>query len=509
MITIYSPSASRELDARCIQAGSTESALITMASTAATTVIRQILGREISDSSRRMNILVVCGPGNNGADGLMIAGMLCDANSITVVIPDASTTVSAGYAYALERLPDSVRCIEHQHARELHGQTFDAVIDALLGTGARRPLSDDYRHLTDFMNSCCSRRIAIDIPTGLDGLTGEIDSGVVRCQHTVTMEGYKPGLLRQSGPEVCGRIHIVSIGAPKELSDSVSDGVVLDSDDVAKLLPVRNKVSSKFDYGHVLVIGGSMGMRGAPSMTAHAALSIGAGMVELVTPSVHPLTPREIMTHTVGCHDDGTISSDSYDAILRRCARATVVAIGPGMGSNPATVTMMAKVIDAIPSNVTIVLDADGLRCLPFISPRDGNLILTPHLGELARILNTSRETIVTSYVEHAKSIATAHNAVVHIKHVPPATCTREHVSYLQRGNPALATAGAGDILTGIIAGLAAQGMQAYDAARCGAWLHASAADEIVTSTHKVSIIATDLIDVSARLRGELTASRS
>ncbi|MFM8771157.1 MAG: NAD(P)H-hydrate dehydratase [Candidatus Kapaibacterium sp.] len=508
MIRIYSPSASRELDARCIEAGITESALITMASTAAAEEIRQILGQHASDSSPRRNILVVCGPGNNGADGLMIAGMLSDANSVTVVIPNASSAVSAGYSFALEHLPDDVRRVDHQHAQDLHYQAFDTVIDALLGTGARQPLSDEFRRLTGIMNTCSSQRIAIDIPTGLDGLTGEIDLGVARCHHTVTMEGLKPGMLRLQGPDVCGRVHVVSIGVPDVLSESASDGAVLESDDIAKLLPVRTRVSSKFDYGHVLVIGGSLGMRGAPSMTAHAALSIGAGMVELVTPSVHPLTPREVMTHTVGCQSDGTMSSDSFDAIMRRCTRATVIAIGPGLGSNPSTISMMSKVIDAIPKNVTVVLDADGLRCLSMISPHRGNMILTPHLGELARILNTSREMIARDYVEHATSIATAHNAVVHIKHVPPATCTPGHVTYLQKGNPALATAGSGDVLTGIIAGLSAQGMSAYDAARCGAWLHASAADEIVRSTQKVSIMATDLIEGAANLRGELTASR-
>lgn len=480
-----------------------------MASAAAAEEIRSILAHRASEASAGLKILVVCGPGNNGADGLMIAGMLSDISTVTVVVPNTSSTVSAGYSLALQRLPECVQRVEHQHAQDLSGQTFDAMIDALLGTGARKPLSAEYRRLTAIMNACCALRIAVDIPTGLDGLTGEIDPGVVTCQHTVTMEGLKPGMLRQHGPDVCGRVHVALIGAPQELSESASDGAVLEPDDVATSLPVRDRVSSKFDYGHVLVLGGSMGMRGAPSMTAHAALSIGAGMVELVTPSVHPLTPREVMTHTVGHHDDGTISTDAYDAIIRRITRATVVAIGPGMGSNPATVAMMAKVIDAIPQNVVIVLDADGLRCLPMISPHRGNLILTPHLGELARVLNSSREQIGSSYVEHAQSLAQQHSAVVHIKHVPSATCTGKHVTYLQRGNPSLATAGAGDVLTGIIAGLAAQGMQAYDAARCGAWLHASAADEIVHSTKKISIMATDLIDVAARLRGVLTVSRS
>lgn len=509
MIRIYSPLASRELDARCIQAGISESALITMASMAAGEEIRSILAHCSSETSSGLKILVVCGPGNNGADGLMIARMLSNVSTVTVVVPNTSSTVSAGFAFALQHIPESVIRVDHQHALDLDIQDYDAVIDALLGTGARTPLSEDYRRLTMIMNAISAQRIAVDIPTGLDGLTGEIDGGVVHCEHTVTMEGLKPGMLRQHGPDVCGRIHVASIGAPQELSESASDGVVLETDDVAGMLPVRTRVSSKFDYGHVLVIGGSLGMRGAPSMSAHAALSIGAGMVELVAPSVHPLTPREVMTHTVGHHDDGTVSTDAYDGIIRRLARATVVAIGPGMGSNPATIAMMAKVIEVIPQSVVIVLDADGLRCLPMISPHRGNLILTPHLGELARILNSSREQIGSSYVEHAQSLAREHSAVVHIKHVPPATCTGEHVTYLQRGNPALATAGAGDVLTGIIAGLAAQGMQAYDAARCGAWLHASAADELVRSTKKISIMATDLIDVAARLRGQLTVSRS
>lgn len=509
MIKVFSPEASRQLDAACIGAGTSEQDLIAHASSAAAERIESILSHVAACAGAPLHIVIVCGNGNNGADGLTIAAILGARHRVTVICPEDPSAGSPGYLHARRSLPVDVSVITHGMASEvLHGQA-NVIIDALLGTGSRLPLSDTYRHLVGLMNHARGLRIAIDIPTGLDALTGQTDVAAVRCDHTVTMEGLKPGLLRADGQDLCGRVHIVEIGAPARLSEQLADGAVLDEGDLACMLPIRRRVSSKFDYGHVVVIGGSLGMRGAPSMTAHAAIALGAGMVELITPSVHPLTPREVMTTSVAHHEDGTIAAESQAVIADRLRRATVIALGPGLGANARTASMLAELIDDVSDGRTIVLDADGLRCLPLLQRLPEQLIMTPHLGELARLLDRKRSEIAMSYVEHAQATAGKYAAVVHIKHVPAATCRATHATYLQRGSPAMASAGSGDVLTGIIAGLAAQHMSTYDAARCGAWLHADAGDQIVAYTSKTSIMATELIEAAARRRGELTASGS
>ncbi len=505
---MYSPRASQLLDLACIEAGISEQRLIQQASTSASAILREILQDVERQCNMKPRLVFFCGPGNNGADGLTMASMLTSEYEVVVVQPSQDGRRSPGNMQACASLAPQVRKISLHEFAELNLQKHDVIIDALLGCGATLPLRDAIREHTRVVKESRADVVAIDIPTGLDALTGEVDPDGVVCSHSISMAGPKPGMLRGLGRAYCGRVHVADIGAPETLTERMSDGCILDEVDLSMMLPTRTASSSKFDYGHVTVIGGSLGMRGAPSMTAHAAIALGAGMVELLTPSVHPLTPREIMTWTLPHHDDGTISHDSLTIISERLRRATVVALGPGLGSNPRTIAMLSEVIGRLPSHVTLVLDADGLRCLASIDTVGCRLVLTPHMGELARLLGKSREDLAVNYVEHAQALAKRYDAIVHIKHVPPTTVTSSHATYLQRGNAALASAGAGDVLTGIVTSLVAQGMTAYDAARCGAWLHADAADTLVGMYGKTSIMATELIEPAARRRGLLTASR-
>jgi NAD(P)H-hydrate epimerase len=508
MIKIFSPHASRSLDDECIASGMTEGELIASASSAAASIIVQILSSEFPDQSS-LRIVIACGHGNNGADGLMIASALSSLHDVTVVCPPLDATVSSGYAYAFSRLTDRVRICFYADLADLSAQRIEVIIDAVLGSGSRIPLLEAASVVTAQLNAISALRIAIDLPTGLDAMTGSIDRHVVSCHHTIAMEGYKPGHIRGSGPEVSGRLHVAQIGAPPQLSDDICDGSILDESDISSILPMRRRVSSKFDYGHVIVIGGTLGMRGAPSMSAHAALAIGAGLVDLATVSVHPLTPREIMTTTLPYQDDGSIAAEAIDTIMARVRRANVVALGPGLGMNHRTISMLAEVIESMSIQQTLVLDADGLRCLPLVKSRKCSMIITPHLGELARLMDVDRTSIEPSYAEHAAHVAEAYDCVVHIKHVPAATIFRRHTTYLLRGNPAMATAGAGDVLTGVISGLCAQGMAPFDAARAGAWLHAAAGDALVARTGAASLMATDLIPAVAHTRAGLTADRN
>jgi NAD(P)H-hydrate epimerase len=508
MIRLYTPEASRRLDAECLLSGISEADLIDQASASCAEVVRHILSSTISHADR-VSLLIVCGPGNNGADGLTVARLLSQTCNVTVAVPLDSANLSEGHRQARERLPRSMRIIRYDEVDVMRTLRPDAVIDAIFGSGARLPLDPTMGELTTAINSIDAPLISIDIPTGLDATTGKTDRNVVRCQHTIAMEGLKPGHLRADGPDVCGTVHVTPIGAPSELTAHFSDGAVLDQTDIAAMLPARSRRSTKFDHGHVLVVGGTLGMRGAPSMTAHAALAIGAGLVDLAAASIHPLTPREVMTTALPYTDDGSIAVEAIDVLRRRMERSTVVAIGPGLGSDHRTIAMLAELIESISAACTLVLDADGLRCLPLVTKRVCQLIITPHMGELARLIGKERQQIELSYVEHAQRAAADYDCIVHIKHVPAATVTPAYATYLQCGNPAMATAGSGDVLTGIIAGLCAQGMPAYDAARCGAWLHATAGDESALRTGKVSLMATELIEAAALVRADVMAAQT
>jgi NAD(P)H-hydrate epimerase len=316
---------------------------------------------------------------------------------------------------------------------------------------------------------------------------------VVHADHTITMQAEKVGMIRGSGPLVCGAIHVVDIGIPADVLRDTCQQTEVSHADILDLLPRRLSHSSKFDYGRVAVIGGTLGMRGAPSLAAEAAISLGAGIVDLVSPAIHPLTPREIITHHVAHHSDGTISVNAHDEILEVLSRATAVAVGPGIGSNPATLEMIAHCIASLDPDVPVIIDADALRAASSILPRN-NTIITPHMGEFSRILNQPRRELESLFVEHAQLYARNNGCIVHLKNVPSVTTTGSQTTYLRRGTPAMATAGSGDVLTGIIAAFVAQGCSPYDAARLGAYVHACAGEEIQKTTGYRSVLAHELI---------------
>jgi hydroxyethylthiazole kinase-like uncharacterized protein yjeF len=275
--------------------------------------------------------------------------------------------------------------------------------------------------------------------------------------------------------------------------------------DIRELLPPRHPATSKFDYGRVAVIGGTKSMRGAPSLTSNAAIALGAGIVDLITPSTHPLTPREVIAHEMAAHDDGTIHEGAASHIEKLLSRATVVAIGPGLGDNSETIEMLSMCIDNLRPEVPVVIDADGLRCLPLSKARQG-LIITPHMGEFARLLARDRTELELSYVERAKEYAQQHGMIVHVKHVPSVTTDGNNTAYLLAGTPAMATAGAGDVLTGIIAALLAQHVSPFHAARVGAWLHAKAGENIVQATGRRSLMAHELISSARHILSEINS---
>ncbi len=474
-----------------------ETDLMEMAARAAYTKLCDIIDRYVPTCR---SIIVVCGNGNNGGDGFCLARMLSSAFSVQVVWGGSKDALSLSAKHNYLLLPANVATSE---VGTISTWDADLVIDAVLGVGARLPLREPAKGMIAFINQLGRPIVSIDVPSGLDARNGTTDDVFVHADHTITFEREKVGMIRSKGTACCGQVHVVSFGVPEELLRTTCSASVLELADVPVLLPSREPRSSKFDYGRVVVIGGTTSMRGAPSLAAHAALALGAGIVDLVAPAIHPLTPREIITHEIGSHADGTLSDEepgTLDAIL---ARATALAIGPGLGGNMRTIQLIAECVNRLDPCIPLIIDADGLRCLPLLQERH-NTILTPHMGEFSRILGVPREQLENDYVERAEALARDRDFIVHVKHVPSITTDGTSTTYLRAGSPAMSTAGSGDVLTGIMAAFVAQGCSAFDAARLGAFVHASAGDHLSKHEGRRSLMAHELISAARQIVGTM-----
>ncbi len=472
--------------------------LMDRASEAAHQEILRIIDQQYPTARR---ICVVCGNGNNGGDGFCLARMLAERFDVRVIWSGSIDALTQAARHNCDRLPGTVKMQTPAESVDHH---VDLVVDAVLGVGGRLPLRQAAVDLITCARMINAPVIAIDLPSGVDALTGECSEYVVPASHTITMVARKVGMLIGNAPLVCGTVHTVDIGIPFELLSARSKSHVLSERDVASRFQPRERQTSKFDYGRLVVIGGTRSMPGAPSLTAHAAISIGAGIVDLAAPAIHPLTPREIMTHKLPSNTEGSIDTSAQEILEHLLSRATAVAVGPGLGSNRQSIEMISRVLTRLDNTIPIVLDADGLRCLKFL-PQDRSMVITPHMGEFARILQTERSTMETTYVKIAQDYAREHNLVLHLKNVPSITTDGRHTTFLTRGTPAMATAGSGDVLTGLIAGLLAQNLPPIEAARCGAWLHAVGGEHIVQKTGRRTLMAHELIGASRDVLAAIT----
>lgn len=490
MLHVLTPQGSKAIDAACIEQGISGAELMETAAGNAAEVVR----REVDPGTQ---ILIACGGGNNGGDGFAMAHMLSDSYEITVVT-DAN--------------PEHMSSEARDHALKAHectrvigwseldpGAHFDVVIDALIGVGGSARLRDPLPNRLRILNAFNALRVAVDVPTGLDALTGAVHEDAFRANLTITMEGPKAGFFAVKARPIVGEVVVVGIGAPSQITATLAVAQVLEDTDIRRLLPPRPLNVNKFDVGRVLVIGGSLGMRGAPSMTSEAVMRSGAGLCILATPSVHPLTPREVMTEVLPMTPEGWMSTDARGQLQAQLDRATVVAVGPGLGTDGTMQRMLADLLNDLDPAVPLVIDADGLRLVPMLQRDLSHVILTPHEGEFRRLVE-SLPTHADRPMVHPADVATALGCVVHRKGVPSVTTDGHRAVWTVVGNPGMATAGSGDVLTGIIAGLAAQGLVPFRAAALGAYLHARAGDIAAERTSQEYIVAGDIIDALADL---------
>lgn len=481
-------------------------------------VLMETAGRGVADAlerhwgpARGRRVLVLCGPGHNGGDGFVVARVL-HARGADVRVVALRDTDLPGDAAANLRLLREVAA----HADRLRVEVRDTpeglspyepewAVDALLGigvTGALRPPVDTF---TRWLRGTTARIAAVDVPSGLDSTSGRAADGTVRATLTVTMAARKPGLLFRDGPAHAGHVEVVDIGVPPHVAAwaAAQPGSAWRSTDeaVRALVPPRAADAHKYTAGRVLVVAGSHTFPAAAAMAGLAAARAGAGAVTVAAPA----RAREILAHrlvevmSVPLPETaaGTLARAALDPLLERAARADALVVGPGLGRDPETQALLHELLPRL--TVPLVLDADGLSAFAghtelLARHANGRWVLTPHLGELARL--TGQDDLeAEDRIPLAATWATRWNAVLVVKGMPSVVGTPGGPTLVSAPTtPALATAGTGDVLAGTIAALLAQGLEPAAAALAALHLGGRAAERF-TARHAVrSMRAMDLL---------------
>ncbi len=454
------------------------------------------LARVCAERAPRDPIVVVIGKGNNAGDGLVCARHLrAEGREVEVLALFAPEELSGDARINLERLPGER---PKPFAQErLRGAAL--ICDALLGTGARGAPRPPFDAAIAAINDSGVPIVACDVPSGVDATTGEVPGAAVRAQATATFHASKVGLHVRPGAEHAGEVVEIEIGIARDAPRPQHCGLI--SEEVARLYPPRSRYGHKFRSGFVLVVGGSVGLTGAPALAALAAQRAGAGYVQLALPaSLRDVVDARLLEQMCLAFPerDGAHDPASVDRLRELAARVGCVALGPGLGRTEAAIAFARAAAAALP--VPIVLDADGLGAhageLELLAGRSAPTVLTPHEGELARLLAVDVEEVRAHRLRSAREAARRAQAICLLKGDDTLVALPDgRVAISAGGSPALATAGTGDVLTGIIAAFIARGMEPL-AATCFAVLaHARAGAAAARRLGADHVIARDVID--------------
>lgn len=471
-------------------------------------------------SPRAQQIGIVCGKGNNGGDGFVAARKLHEAGKqVSVVLLADAAEVKGDAAQMLERMP--VRPATVKSEAELNGDAAracfasDLLLDCVLGTGFKPPVQGLYAAAIERMNAAKAPVIAVDIPSGADSdsyLPAYAAPGAgaayvghpehLRCRVDAIVTFTAPRPAHVFGDLTRGEIVVAPIGSPGEAIQSSLNLDVIAWPDIESCFALRKPDAHKGSFGHVLVIGGSVGKSGAAAMAGMGALRVGAGLSTVATPrSVLPQVAGfapELMTEPLAETETGTIAAGQYGRVEAAMKAATVVAIGPGISRNPETVQFIHNAVAGC--KLPLIVDADGLNafegCAEKLNGSKRPLVVTPHPGEMSRLTGLSTKDIQQDRIGVARKFATAHECIVVLKgHRTLVAEPDGHVWVNMTGNPGMATGGTGDVLTGFIAGMVAQFPNEMVKAVCAAvWLHGHAGDRAAASGSEQALTATDLL---------------
>lgn len=453
----------------------------------------------------QQRVVIVCGKGNNGGDGMVVARQLWTRlrpRELHVVLACAPEELR-GEAAENYRMLETVGCpVAFRIEPAMRAATL--VLDALLGTGLKGPVSGAMQEWIREINTGFpqARIVAVDIPSGLESDSAETPSESVQAHYTVTFTAPKVGQILAPNCRRVGRLRIAPIGSPPELYEG-DDSIYLElaeAGQFSRLFAPRAPWSHKGDFGNVLVIGGSRGKSGAATMTGLAALRVGAGLVTVASAaSAIPVIAAhgpELMTEPLEETDTGAPAEAAFARLAALAENKDVLAVGPGLGTHPETFALVRRLIEELPH--PMVIDADGLNALAGVELRDSGLtrILTPHPGEMARLTGLTTPQVQADRVNLARNYALRQGVVLLLKGYRTLTASPDgRVRVNPTGGPGLASGGSGDILTGAIAGLLAQFPDDPAlAAAAGAYLHGLAGDLGAANLGEQALVATDLL---------------
>ena len=432
-------------------------------------------------------IAVICGGGNNGGDGYVVARLARQAGLEVQVLTLADPETLRGNAQTAWR-DASAAAVSIQPFNAVALKGVDLLVDAILGTGLERPVSGTWREAIEALNAHPADLFALDIPSGLHADTGAILGVAIQAAATMTFIGLKQGLFTGQGPACCGEINFADLDVPPDIYPALHPASWrYAGEDLPTLLPRRPRSAHKGYFGHVLVIGGELGLAGAARMAGEAAARCGAGLISVATRAAHAglqaAVRPELMFHGVEQPNDLAPLLD----------RATVIAIGPGLGRSDWGRVMLHA---ALSSDKPLVVDADGLNLLAIEPAFRENWILTPHPGEAARLLKMTPMEVETDRFAAVEDLALRYGGVAVLKGAGSLVASREEgqVALCTAGNPGMASGGMGDVLTGVIAALVAQGLPLFAAAKAGVYLHGLAGDQAALAGGERGLLATDLL---------------
>jgi NAD(P)H-hydrate epimerase len=519
MMKIVTSAEMRLLEQQCQDGGLSTDALMENAGRAVALAVERLLG----DGGSR-SIVILVGPGNNGGDGLVAARHLQDSGEkVNLYLLGRRPADDTGLKLALER---RLTCLEADRDENHMGlgrwlAEADVVIDAVFGTGQSRPLGGEFADVLCRTAAAREDRpglkvVAIDLPTGLNADSGALDPAHLPADHTITLGLPKLGLYSSGGARAAGEVTVADIGIPPQLIESLPIELITE-EGVRQALPLRPPGAHKGTFGRVLVAAGSINYPGAAYLACCGAVRTGAGLVTLAAAKgLHPVLAAKLteVTHLPLPEDaTGTVSRKAASEVLAQAGSYDVMLMGCGLGQTGTVKGFIMDVLDGLKPSPRLVLDADALNTLAGVKDWWHRLtydaILTPHPGEFSRLTGLSADEIQKDRTGTARQMAARWRKVIVLKGaytVIAAPDGRCRIS--ATANAGLASAGTGDVLAGVIAGLVAQGLPLFDAATAGVYLHAAAGDMVRDELGDTGMTASDLLPVLSRAIKRIKAGR-
>jgi NAD(P)H-hydrate epimerase len=476
---LYSVEQTRELDRIIIEeCHISASELIDRAASSALDIIKkQWLHVE--------HISFLCGGGHNGADGICLAIKAKNHGYKVSVYQLANNDTLSGETRKAQQkaIENGISILKFQD----NIPACDLIVDALFGTGLNRPLTGIYKSAVEYCNNTAIPIFALDIPSGLNADTGQRLGTTINATATVSFIGINSGLVTADGPQQCGELFFKDLTTPAAVYNQIHPvAKLLCIDNFSQLLAPRTKNSHKGLFGHSLVLGGDHGMSGAIRLAAEAAARTGSGLTSVATRTEHTAMITQARPELM-CHGIETTND-----LVPLVSKANAIAIGPGLNQNDWSDSLFKYTIQ---SSQPLVLDADALNLLSKTKHHSNKWVLTPHPGEAARLLNCSTKDIQANRYDAVKKLQHQYGGVIVLKGAGTLICDLQQKVYVSHyGNPGLSTGGTGDVLTGVITSLIAQGNSLIDAACLGVMLHGMAADKAANLNGERGMLAMDLI---------------